>query len=280
MVHYSGTVIESQPDWLSVSAHGETRARLLLELGVRLVEEEKARGNRPHKARLMGYEGIQCGRVTYGQRDTHATRLALSGDSANANLDVAVALADTVTRLDLAVTCRLDQPAHDLGAEACEAALAFRQVKHRAAKPWAVFDADGGYTLYLGERASENFFRLYNKEAQQRKEMGASYDGRYDNCWRYELETKATVPHLILKKLLPAKDRGEWIRSYLHAYVQAHGLEPPFDVAGALALIPGFRRKSDRDSKLNHLAKNVRPTVQWLMGIGAGDEVRDALGLG
>lgn len=279
MSHYSGTVIESQPDWLTVSAHGEAKARLLLELGVRLAKEEQARGNRPGKHLRLGYEGIHVGRVTYGQRDLRATQLMLSGDLAASELDVSVALADSVTRLDLAVTCRLDQPSEHLGDEAAHEAIGFRKLHPAKARPWAIFDGDAINTLYLGERGSEYFFRLYNKERQERKEMGASYDGRYDNCWRYELETKASVPSLILKKLLPERDRGEWIRSYLHAYTLAHGLEPPFDVAGPLALIPGFRRKSDVDSKLNHLSRNVRPTVKWLREQGRDADMRQALGL-
>lgn len=279
MAEYTGVVIESQPDWLTVSAHGQAKARLLLELGVRLSKEEKARGNRPHKWRSMGYEGIACGRVTYGQRDTAATELRLSGEAAAANLDVSTALADSITRLDLAVTWRSDRPVPDLGDQAAHDALTFKAIKPRAARPWAILGETGVETLYLGERASEYFFRLYNKEWQERKQMGASYDGRYDNCWRYELELKATVPHLILKKLLPLQDRAQWIRDYLHAYTVAHGLQPPFDRGEALALIPGFRRKSDADSKLNHLSRNVRPTVQWLTETGRLDDTLKALGL-
>lgn len=279
MPHYSGTVIESQPDWLTVSAHGEAKARLLLELGVRLAKEEKARGNKPGKHLRLGYEGIHVGRVTYGQRDVRATQLMLSGDLAASELDVSVALADSVTRLDLAVTCRLDQPNEYLGEASAKDALAFHKLHPRSARPWGIFDDDAINTLYIGERGSESYFRLYNKERQERKEMGDSYDGRYDDCWRYELETKGSLPSLILKKLLPAKDRGEWIRSYLRSYTLAHGLEPPFDAAGPLALIPGFRRKSDVDSKLNHLSKNVRPTVQWLREQGRDADMRQALGL-
>lgn len=279
MEHYTGSVIESQPDWLTVSAHGEARAKLLLDLGVRLLEEEKAHGNRPRKWRSMGYDGLACGRVTYGQRDRAATELRLSGDAAHANLDVSTALADAVTRLDLAVTWRSDRPAPDLADAAAHDALEFKKHRTRAARPWAIIGTEGVETLYLGERASEYFFRLYNKEAQERRQMGADYDGRYDRCWRFELELKASVPALVLKKLLPERDRAQWIIDYLHTYSLAHGLTPPFEPGGELALIPGFRRQSDADSKLRHLSKNVRPTVQWLDAEGRDDDLRVALGL-
>lgn len=280
MHQYTGTVIEAQPDWLTVSAHGERRAKALLDLAVGLAKEEESHGAKPRKWRSMGYEGIHAGRVEYGQRDARATELRLSGDAARMFLDPALALADRVTRLDLAVTWRSDEPAPDLGRESYESAVAWHSIKPRSALPWTVNDAAGGFTCYIGQRESEYFFRLYNKESQERRQMGKSYDGRYDRCWRYELETKASVPDLILKKLDRAPDQARWIQDYIHTYATAHGLQPPFDSAGGLALISGFRRHSDADSKLNHIAKNVRPTVEWLIKAGRGDDLRKALGFG
>lgn len=45
-----------------------------------------------------------------------------------------------------------------------------------------------------------------------------------------------------------------------------------------MKLIPGFRRRSDADSKLAHLHKNVRPTADWLREAGHEDELREVLG--
>lgn len=279
MANLTGRVIESQPDWLTVSSHGATQAKALLDLAVGLAKEEEAHGGHPRKWRSMGYEGIHCGRVEYGQRDAQATELRLSGDSANLYLAPALALADRITRLDLAVTWRGDQPAPKLGLHELARVKRFHAAHPNSAGPWLVSDADGGLTVYVGQRASEYFFRLYNKEAQERKQMGKDYDGRYDNCWRYEIEMKASVPSAVLKKLQKAEDQPAWIQRYVHAYTYAHGMSPPFESGGGLALEPGFRRKSDAESKLNHLARNVRPTVAWLTKQGRLDDVRLVLGL-
>lgn len=279
MSNYSGVVIESQPDWLTASAHGDKSAKALLDLAVGLAKEEAARGNRPRKWRSMGYEGLACGRVQYGQRDQAATEIRLSGDAANEFLAPALALADRVTRLDLAVTWRADQPALDLGRESYAEAIEFHKHKPRSALPWSVNDGDGGWTTYIGERRSEYHCRIYNKEAQERKQMGKRYDGRYDRCWRYELELKGTVPLLVLKKYTTSEHPSGYIQGYVHSYGVAHGLTIPFDPAGGQKLIPGFRRASDEDTKLFHLQRNVRPTVSWLTDRVGRAEVLRALGL-
>lgn len=279
MSHYTGVVIESQPDWLTASAHGQANAKSLLDLGVGLAKGEQARGNKPRKWRAMGYEGITIGRVTYGQRDTAATEVRLSGDAAAEYLDATVALADRITRLDLAVTYRFDRPYIRHGPENYVRALKHHEQYPKSALPSVAGNADGGFTLYLGHRASEYYFRQYNKEAQERKQMGKQYDGRYDRCWRYELEMKASVPMAVCKKLMKAADRAEWIQGYIHTYATAHGLAVPFESAGGQELVPGFRRKSDETTKLNHLARNVRPTVLWLNDRGRGADALRALGL-
>lgn len=279
MENLTGKVIESQPDWLTVSAHGEGPAKKMLDLAVGLAAEEEAHGAQRRKWRSMGYEGLSVGRVQYGQRDNHATELRLSGDAANGWFEPAVALADRITRLDLAVTWQGDTPAPRLGLHSLARAKRYHGEHPASAAPWVVSDADGGFTMYLGQRESEYFFRLYNKEAQERKQLGSRYDGRYDRCWRFELETKASIPHRLSKKYLAAENRAEWTQGIVHTYLVNHGLTPPFDSAGGQELVPGFRRKSDETTKLQHLARNVAPTVRWLTERGREDDVRRILGL-
>lgn len=42
--------------------------------------------------------------------------------------------------------------------------------------------------------------------------------------------------------------------------------------------MPGFRRRSDADSKLKHIRRNVRPTSDWLRKAGHDLDLREALG--
>lgn len=278
MAKYSGVVIESQVDWLTVSAHGQDSARNMLDLALGLAKEEAAKGNKERRWHLMGYEGSHVGAIEYGQRDKESTIVRAIGDSANRNLDVLLSLADTVTRIDLATTWRAEPPDPLYGRNAYALAELYHSSHPRSARPWFTGDADGGFTCYVGARESDSFLRIYNK-GQEAVALGdAAGAERYRACWRVELESKASMAAALADATLNAADRPNFVQSYLYAYTQAHGIEAPFSQAGGQSLLPGFRRRSDEDSRLKHLARNVRPTVEWLQARGKDAEVRESLG--
>jgi hypothetical protein len=275
---HKGVVIEAQVDWLTCSVRGEDRARNLADLGQRLAQEEKALGNRPHRWRSMGYEGTHVGRAEYGWRDRQSSILRLSGDLASRALTDGLSAADYVTRLDIAVTWRADPPDPTIGRNTLALAELFRRSHPRSALPSYHGDMDGGYTFNLGKRRSAYYFRLYNKEA----ECIATDDGagaeRYRGCWRYELEVKGPMALPLAERVDAEDDRPSYVQQYIYQWLQAHGIEPPFGEHGPRRLLPGFRRRSDADSKLAHLARNVRPTVDWLREQGREADLREVLG--
>lgn len=279
MANHTGVVIESQPDWLTCSAHGQASARNLLDLALGLAEEEKALGNRERRWRLMGYEGSHVGRIEYGQRDKESTILRLIGEAASTYLTVALASADEVTRLDLAATWRAEPADPMIAANAYTLAHQWWTADQRRAKPTRILDPAGGGTTYLGSRQSENFLRIYDKHAEciaTNDDEGAK---RYQDCWRFELEVKGGNAKHLAERVDGEGDRATYVRTYLHNYLTAHGIEPPWPTGGAWHLMPGFRRRSDEDTKLRHLAKNVAPTVRFLASRGRLTEVKQALGL-
>ncbi len=279
MTQYSGVVIESQVDWLTASAHGLALSGNLEALARHLGKEQRALGNRTKTWRLMGYEGTHCGAVEWGRRDNAACLIRLIGDQASIHLSDVLSVADQVTRLDLAVTWRAEPPDPLLGANTYALAELYHRDHPRSAVPWHVGDADGGYTCYLGHRDSENFLRVYDKGAESVALQDAEGAERYRACWRYELEVKGGLAGN-LAEVVDSKDaRAAYIQTYLHLFARQHGLEPPFPASGAASLLPGFRRRSDADTRLRHLAKNVRPTLEWLGQVGRLADALTALGL-
>jgi DNA relaxase NicK len=279
MANNSGVVMESQADWLTCSAHGTTSAGNLLDLARQLAKEEQARGNKKQRFRSMGYEGVHQGRVDYGQRDKQSTLLRLSGDAAEQHLTDALSVADEVTRFDIAVTWRADPPDPLLGQNSYALATYFHERNPRSALPHHHADADGGYNCQLGKRESENFFRLYNKEAECIATGDDPGVERYRACWRYELEVKGGLSKRLAETVEAQPNRPAYVQEYVYQYCQAHGIEPAFGQWGPRRLLPGFKRRSDRESKLRHLTRNVKPTVQWLTSQGDLEAVLDALGL-
>lgn len=279
MAEYTWDVIESQVDWLTVSAHGRDAARNMLDYANSLAKGEQAKGNRKRRWRLMGYEGTHVGAIEYGARDAESAILRLIGDTANRHLEDALSLADQVTRIDLAATARADPPDPDYGCNAYTMAEGFHARNPRGARPWFVGDADGGYTCYVGDRQSENFLRIYNKGAEALAMDDQEGAERYRACWRVELEAKASMARTLADWAASAEDRPAVVLRYLDAYCQAHGIAPPFVVDRPMALLPGFRRRADAESRIRHLARNVKPTLDWLREAGELDRALSALGL-
>lgn len=278
MSNYSGTIIEAQVDYLTVSAHGEDQARNLLDLGMGLSKESERKGNEPHPFRLMGYEGVACGPIQYGQRDDKATILRLSGESANDVLDVAMSVADRVSRIDLAVTWRCEPPDPMLGRNAYTMADLHRQTHPQAALPWFTGDAAGGFTCYVGKRGGNSMLRIYNKGAEAVAQDDDDGAERYRACWRYELEAGHQLAQRLAEIVLVEPDRARFVQDYVYAHAERHGIPPAFPRAGGQALIPGFRRRSDDDRSLQHIRKSVRPTAERLRRHGRDDDLREALG--
>jgi DNA relaxase NicK len=276
---YTSTVVrESQPDWLTLGGHTERSVRGLTDLARTVKQQELADGNAERPWRLLGYEGFRCGRVRFGLARGWAL-VQLSGDTAAAYLTTAVDLADSVSRLDLAVTIQTDQPDPTLGERAYVEACAFRVDHPRASEPWRIAGYEGGHTTYIGRRGSDLFFRLYNKEAEARSANDEADVSQYANSWRYELELKGKTAQDTAERLVRADNVSNACLSLVRTYVQAHGITATWDDDSAIRPIGTFRRRSDRDRKLDWLRKQVEPTVRWLIQHGDSIAAMNALGL-
>lgn len=272
-------VMESQLDWLSLSAHGDERAHGLAWLCSEWAKEEREAGNKPRPWRLLGYVGTQCGRVRWGARDEQSCYVQLSGDLAARHFDEAYPLADQVTRADLAVTARYTPPDPHVGGNSYLQALWHHQEHPHSSLPWRVQNAHGGETVYLGNRESDYFLRIYNKEAESRDSGDSLGEERYRGCWRYELECKSLAAGSVAGSLAASSDRPGYAQSAVYHFIRGHGIEPGFLPGTERVLLPGLRRRSDADTRIKHLARNVRPTLDWLREIGRIRDAMEALGL-
>lgn len=277
-VESTSLVLESQPDWLTLGTHNHDRTEKLRYHADRWVQQELADGAKVRPFRLLGYTGWQAGRVRWGEREDWGL-LQLSGDLARAHWDTAVPIAHRVSRVDLAVTVRPAVPDDSLGLRHLDQANAFRLEHPTAARPSFYGNSDGGFTLYIGDRASDWFLRVYNKGAEEREANVGSSLARYADTWRYELEVKGNAAQVTAAACSDAADRSAWVGNTVHAYCRGHGLSPAFTPDQYVACPSGFRRRSDRDTRLRWLRSTVAPTVRWLSESGYRADLLDALGL-
>lgn len=279
MHEYSGQVIESQCDYFTVSAHGEDRAATLEAYGRHLQKEAEAEGNDPSPWRTMGYAGTHCGHIDLGRRDSHSVILRVSGHPAGGCLSTALSAADNVTRLDVAVTWRAEPPDPLLGMNAYSLAELFLREHPRAGVPSQKRDALGGCTTYLNDQRSPYYARIYNKEAERLARNDPELAEHYRACWRYEVECHDARAMAVAEALDAREDTAIFCQQWVWDWFTKRGIPPAFPEAGAVALVEGFHRHTDDETRLRHLARNVAPTVRRLATRGKLPAVREALGL-
>lgn len=273
------TVMESQLDWLSASAHGHDRAHGLAVLCEAWGEVERQAGNQVKPWRLMGYEGNRIGRIRWGARDGESIYVQISGQLAEVYFDSVYGLADQVTRVDLATTVRFDPPDPHVAANAYLQASWYHESHPKLGVPWRVQNAEKGETTYLGSRESDYYTRIYDKEAESIQRGDRKDAKRYAGCWRYEVECKGLAASNAARLLYTSPDRPSHCQSAVYNHLRKHGVDPGFLPGTNRVLLPGFRRRSDADTRLNHLARNVRPTLDFLREAGRLADALEALGL-
>jgi hypothetical protein len=221
------TVIESQLDWLTVGTHAQDTTDLLRGMATDLVEMERDAGGRVRPFRLQGFIGWQCGRVRFGQREDRGL-MQLSGDLAAQRFTHVMAVQDNVSRIDLAVTVRAPASYTAWPARNYSEAFLRRADDATAALPKLVEDGAGGSTFYLGDRSSDWFLRVYNKEAEQVAQHDRAGAQHYQACCRWELEVKGVNAPRVAKLLSDPHTRADDVQALLWSYCTEHGLTLPF----------------------------------------------------
>lgn len=277
-MHDTSLVFEAQPDWLTAATHHRHNSDQLAAFARALLAREQRDGNRQRPFRLQGYVGVQAGRVRLGERD-NAALVQLSGELAAQHLHHVRELQDSLTRLDICVTCRPATTSDVEAARAYQSATAFRAGHPRSAAAKLVCDNDGGSTLYVGDRTSNYLLRLYNKGAERIAAHDQAGAERYAGAWRYELEVKGQPAPALARAVDEAEDQAEYIQSFIHRYCENHGISPIFPFEGRRAILPGFTRRSDRQKTLDWFRRSVAPGLRRVLDGSADQEVYTALGL-
>lgn len=276
--HSSTLVLETALDWLTVTTKRKPVFDRWYVHTVTLQQRESRDGAKANAWHLNHYYGLACGRARYGQSED-ALLVQLSGQLADDEFAYYWSDHDTVTRIDIAVTVRTSSYDADIAKRAYSEALAFRATNPRAATCSLIQNADGGATCYIGKRKGSRFGRIYNKQAEQIDAQDADGIKRYENAWRVELELHDVDAQAVGMMLAEPGGHGAKIRYYLSHYLQTHGITVPYDPGQPAALPTGFRRRSDRDTRLGWLTRTVKPTIDWLKTSCTPDELRDILGL-
>lgn len=227
-------------------------------------------GNQPKPWGMSGFKGWSCGSVAIGRRQDE-TIVRLSSDAAALGWRGVVQLASNVSRLDLQATVRgLRGPTATIDKHRREARRNALKHNQKRVVRW-VQDNRDGYTLYLGQRSSICFGRIYDKFAQSKLE-------HYEGCVRYEVQYHNKLALNIACALQRLDSPLPTIASYCSEFFEGRGilLDLPYRNGATYCC---SRTRSDVDKNLSWLRTAVRPTVLRLIALDRGEDLMRALGL-
>lgn len=266
-----GSVLAAGVDWLTCTSAIPATAELLGAVGWEITYAEADAGNDLRPFHWKGYEGITAGGSTIGVRHD-GTMVRLTSETAAVHWRRCAALASNISRIDLAVTVRLD-PEADPALEVYENSPADSGERgRRVRKRGNLRDTEGGATTTLGSRNSERYGRLYNKGVESGEE-------RFNNAWRWEVEYKGDTAKVVAREVASGDVEASAVLALTWDQFRRWGYPP---VWGTNAEIPPFtlgRKRTDDYRRLEWLRRQVRPVVRHLADKGLLSEVLAALDL-
>lgn len=227
---------------------------------------------------FWGFNGWQTDHCRYGHRPTTDEYILIVSSSPADDVWLQVCpTARSITRIDLAVTTELERPKPGLPYH-------YYLARHIPGQPTKtkyslIQNSDGGQTLYIGSRKSEQFGRVYDKSAERKEKPGSLY--------RYEVVLRKDIAPNLVKSLLAASMvRGNKqglstrITGFVWDWFDARYVTPVFDRGNGdrtNVLVEASFTTAER--KLQWLNRSVSPTVRKLMAEGKTEEVMRALSL-
>jgi len=259
---FSGTLLKDAPR----SAEFVRRSQNAL---IQISEE----GNKVEARSLLGYTGYSSGNCFIGENTTRYF-CQFTGHHANDYFADVYRRDMHVSRVDVQVSVRFPvMPPHIAKKGYKDAKLANDSLPAgRRRKIHIIIGSDGGDTLYVGSPSSEQRGRIYNKEVQ-------SQDVSYERTWRYEVVFKNdyatnvcnTMPFDISARIMR-------ITALAALWYEARGIETPWGYNEQETVLPLIKTlPSDVETKLNWIATQVVPSIQYLCDAGYRDTLKELL---
>lgn len=276
MYSRKAVIAETGIDWLTATVErNSSEWGYVTGKAERELLQHKSEGNILKEGTMYGYSGFRAGANFMGHKDDRTLIQFTSGRAALA-FERTYSEALHYSRLDIQATVRYDQSYLDIAnyaythAEAANGALP----PARRRKLQIIENNDGGSTCYIGSRNSEQFARIYNKDA----ESGLDH---YKDCWRFEIVLRNELATKAAKSFFWLDERREVaMQQFVHDWLSQRGVTNAYPAPGEVVVMPTVQiSKSDNQRKLEWLASQVAPTVRHLITSGLGDRMLIALGL-
>jgi hypothetical protein len=268
---YTTHVIEADLDYLTAFVSTDTARASLRSIVGRAVQSERTHASRGSPFQLRGFHGYQVGRVAWGERPD-GDLVQLAGSLASELFDQVYPLAHGVSRLDLAVTVRLEPFDSTLARKAEESARNERHTRGIRGTTRLEANSDTGDTLYLNKRRSRECGRFYNKFAQ-------SHEPFYAGCWRYECELKPGREVARALSRVRPDDRVAYSLGFVHNWFARRGVRPLYAADTIGVPRSSWAGKPDLSRHTRWLGATVAPVLASYRNSPHWAEILESLGL-
>jgi hypothetical protein len=232
-------------------------------------------GNQLEYSGLNGYKGVKAGGCFIGSReDGHMVQF--SGRYADRFFQHIYRYDAHISRLDVQTTVKYHKMPKGIAKGAYRDAIKENETipVSRRRKIYIIVGSDGGDTCYVGSPSSDQRGRIYNKEVQ-------SEDPNYMRCWRFEASLRNDVATGLARNIAERKGKHQvFCADWTAIWFEKRGIEAPWTRDAEMPILPPVKTQpTDVEKKLNWLAHQVRPTVEYLLTVLDKEAILLLLGL-
>lgn len=232
-------------------------------------ERSKKTGSKVSAVKRFGYDCLFCNGLTWGRNSKGHFIMISSGIIANRTWQKVVPIAKRITRIDMQYTF----VANDF-IDLTRVYSDWASLPRGKRKASLVNNTEGGQTLYIGSRKSDQFGRFYYKTAEANLKV--------KNVYRLEVELKKPRADLVVKELYDAMKmtsiRAVDIKNYVCSWFADRHIAPDIDFETVQPVQLAKVLTSD-EKRLIWLRSAVAPTLADLIQRGKTKELAEALGL-
>lgn len=252
-------------DAITMVANIKTQMKEMYQGFERYRKEAEKEGFKMSHFRRHRYSGWLISSVFFGMDGEDSYMIGSTGEASRALAHWLQEVTGTVTRMDIALTVGVLVP--DI-----EYALDLYTVLP-AASTKSMVRSSTGDTLYLGRRGGTTYLRIYDKSNSYGEGLGTS--------WRFEVELGRGQSEKCWEEYVKATDKIALMSTWLNASFSRKHVTIPLETEAYVPFADrGYQYKlSSREKHLKWIRTFVQPSVRFLVAIGEGEEVAEALGL-
>lgn len=267
METHGWSVVDAGLDALNLTTNSRDGRSLFVDLFTAHSAQSEEQGWVLKDGRKGNYQTLSINSWMLGTDPDRGSWLSVMGKSAMTLPLSQLASVSTCTRCDLQVTWTMTSKCGGL-ANLVYQALSAEEQSTPSTPYLGLVESSTGSSLYYGKRANGFLGRLYDKGSQS---------GLAERGWMWRLEWEYRKSQAA--SMWQALQQWSWDREMIKSWVLQEGakrnIPVPVHCAGVKADVDWGNTEPDIHRKLQWLASQVVPTVEFLEQHGYGQAVRD-----